>query len=166
MPPKITDPVVWHQAELLMQPAFIRIIDNIRQQLDESTWKGTYQDVLIWPVGTTDETKAVVTQLLQQMEGAAPMELAEIEQTLTQMPTPYPGYHLCLQYQGLQQVSVELWELCYQVCFHNYSPYLEKSDQIQIDTSLIDETGDVDWQRLDAKAAELVNQVFANLPSV
>jgi len=28
--------------------------------------------------------------------------------------------------------------------------------------SLIDETGDVDWQRLDAKAAELVEQVFAN----
>lgn len=165
MPPKITDPVVWHQAELLMQPAFIRIIDNIRQQLDESAWKGTYQDVLIWPVGTTVETKAVVTQLLQQMKEADPMELAEIERTLTQMPTPYPGYHLCLQYQGLQQ-SVELWELCYQVCFHNYSPSWEESDRIQIDTSLIDETGDVDWQRLDAKAAELVNQVFANLPTV
>jgi len=54
-----------------MQPTFIRIIDNIRNQLDESAWKGTYEDVLIWPVGTTDETKAIVTQLLQQMEGAA-----------------------------------------------------------------------------------------------
>jgi len=32
--------------------------------------------------------------------------------------------------------------------------------EVQIDTSLIDETGDVDWQRLDAKAAELVEQVF------
>ena len=165
MPPKITDPVVWHQAELLMQPAFIRIIDNIRQQLDESAWKGTYQDVQIWPVGTTDETKAVVTQLLQQMESATPMELTEIERALTQMPAPYPGYNLCLQYQGLEQVSVELWELCYQVCFRNYSPSLDQSDGIQIDTSLIDETGDVDWQRLDAKAAELVNQVFANLPT-
>lgn len=164
MPPKITDTVVWHQAELLMQPAFIRIIDNIRQQLDESAWKGTYQDIQTWPVGTTDETKAVVTQLLQQQEGATPMELAEIEQSLAQMPTPYPGYQLNLQYKELQQVSVELWELCYQVCFRNYSPSLNESNGIQIDTSLIDETGDVDWQRLDAKAAELVNQVFANLP--
>jgi len=41
--------------------------------------------VLIWPVGTTDETKAIVTELLQQLEGASPTELAEIEQTLAQM---------------------------------------------------------------------------------
>jgi len=64
MPPKITDTVAWHQAELLMQPAFIRVIDQIRMQLDESAWR-TYQNVLIWPVGTTDETKAIVTELLQ-----------------------------------------------------------------------------------------------------
>jgi len=47
--------------------------------------------VLIWPVGTTDETKAIVTELLQQLEGASPTELAEIEQTLAQMPTPHPA---------------------------------------------------------------------------
>jgi len=41
---KITDTVAWQQAELLMQPTFIRIIDNIRNQLDESAWKGTYED--------------------------------------------------------------------------------------------------------------------------
>ena len=165
---KITDTVAWHQAELLMQPAFIRVIDQIRMQLDESAWKGTYQNVLIWPGGTTDETKAIVTQLLQQLEGAAPMELAEIEQALTQLPTPHPGYHLTLQHQGLQQVSVDLWELCYQVCFRNYSPSLAQAAhlEVQIDTSLIDETGDVDWQRLDAKAGELVQQVFANLPTI
>ena len=168
MQPKITDTVAWHQAELLMQPAFIRVIDQIRMQLDESGWKGTYQNVLIWPGGTTDETKAIVTQLLQQLEGAAPMELAEIEQALTQLPTPHPGYHLTLQHQGLQQVSVDLWELCYQVCFRNYSPSVDESggSAVEIDTSLIDETGDVDWQRLDAKAGELVQQVFANLPTI
>ena len=168
MPPRITNQVAWQQAELLMQPAFIRVIDRIRIQLDESAWKGTYQDVLIWPAGTTDETKAIVTELLQQMQGAEPMELAEIEQALTALPAPYPGYQLSLQHQGLQQVSVDLWELCYQVCFRNYSPSLDESAswEVQIDTSLIDETGDVDWQRLDAKAGELVDQMFANLPTV
>jgi len=30
----------------------------------------------------------LVTELLQQLEGASPTELAEIEQTLAQMPTP------------------------------------------------------------------------------
>ncbi len=168
MPPKITDPVAWQQAELLMQPAFIRVIDHIRQQLDQSAWKGTYQDVLIWPLGTTDETKAIVTQLLQQLETAAPMEMIEIKQTLTQLPTPHPGYHLCLQRQGLPLVSVDLWELCYQICFRNYSPslYESLSQEVKIDTSLLDDTDDVDWQRLDAKVGELIEQVFAKLPDV
>jgi len=166
MPPKITDTVTWQQAELLMQPAFIRIIDQLREHLDQSAWKGTYQDVLIWPDETTDETKAIVTQLLQQLETASPSQVAEIKQALTQLPTPHPGYHLCLQHQGWQQVSVDLWELCYQVCFRNYRASLDEptTREVQIDTSLIDETGDVDWQRLDAKAGELVKRVFANLP--
>jgi len=167
MPPKITNPVAWQQAELLMQPAFIRVIDHIGKQLEESSWKGTYLDVLIWPAGTKDETKAIVIQLLQQKEAAAAEDLADIDKALSQLPNPYPGYHLCLQRQGLQQVNVDLWELCYQVCFRHYSPSLNESASgaVEIDTSLIDETGDVDWQRLDAKAGELVEQVFANLPT-
>lgn len=166
MPPKITNPIAWQQAELLMQPAFIRVIDHIGKQLEESGWKGIYQDVLIWPAGTTAETKAIVTQLLQQLEITSGEDLAEIEQALSQLPQPHPEYHLCLR-QGLQEVKVDLWELCYQVCFRDYSPSIDKlaSDAVEIDTSLIDETGDVDWQRLDAKAGELVEQVFANLPS-
>lgn len=167
MLPKITDTVAWQQAELLMQPTFIRVIDHIRAQLDESAWKGTYQDVLIWPDGTADETKNIVTQLLHQMKTASPEELVEIEQALSHLPTPYPGYQLCLQRQGLQQVSVDLWELCYQICFRNYSPSgSAATSAVEIDTSLIDETGDVDWQRLDGKTGELVEQVFANLPEV
>jgi len=93
MPPKITNPVAWRQAEILMQPAFIRVIDNIRKQLDESSWTGTYHDVLIWPPNTTDEIKALVTQLLQAMETATPQEADEIRQTLTRLPMPHPGYH-------------------------------------------------------------------------
>ena len=156
MPPKISNTVAWQQAELLMQPAFILIIDHIRKHLDQSTWKGTYQDVLIWPDGTTDDTKTLVEQLLQQVESASPTELAEIKQALSQLPTPHPGYHLCLQRQGLPQVNIDLWELCYQVCFRNYSPSLaaSASQEVQIDTSLIDEIGDVDWQCLPMYAAQ------------
>lgn len=165
MPPKITDTVAWQQAELLMQPAFIRVIDHIRKQLDVSAWKGTYEDVLIWPVGTTDETKTFVNQLLQQTKTASPEEQAEIEQALTQLPTPHPAYYLCLQRQD-QQFKVDLWELCYQVCFRSYSPEVVKATgmAVEIDTSLIEETGDVDWIRLDDKVGKLVEQVFANFP--
>ncbi len=162
MPPKITNPTAWQQAELLMQPAFIRVVDNIRKLLDVSDWKGTYQDVLIWPPDTSAETKAAVTRLLQELETATPEKAVEIREALAHLPMPHPGYHLCLQRQQ-QQVSIDLWELCYQVCFLDYS-YLS-NDVVEVDTSLIDETGDVDWNALDAKTKKLVEQVFANLPN-
>lgn len=160
MPPKISNSVAWQQAELLMQPAFIRVVDNIRKLLDVSSWTGTYQDVLIWPTGTTDETKAIVTKLLQDLEAVTPEQALEIRETLSRLPMPHPGYHLCLQRQQ-QQISIDLWELCYQVCFREYIP---GNETVSIDTNLIDENGDVDWQRLDTKTKELVEQVFANLP--
>lgn len=160
MPPKITNPVTWQRAELLMQPAFIRVVDNLRKHLDTSTWTGTYQDVLIWPANTSDRTKALVTQLLQEMENATSEQADEIRNTLSRLPMPHPGYHLNLQRQE-QQVSIDLWELCYQVCFLDYSP---ENEAVSIDTSLIDELGEVDWLRLEEKTKELVNQVFANLP--
>jgi hypothetical protein len=160
MPPKINNPVTWQQAELLMQPTFIRVLDNIRKLLDNSTWTGTYQDVLIWSADTTDETKAIVMRLLQELETATPEEQNKIRQTLAKLPTPHPGYHLSLQRQE-QQVSVDLWELCYQVCFLDYSSV---NATVDVDTSLIDEMGDVDWQKLDFKVRELVEQVFENLP--
>ncbi|MEA5514904.1 hypothetical protein [Nodularia sp. UHCC 0506] len=160
MPPRITNPVTWQQAELLMQPAFIRVVDNIRKHLDASTWKGTYHDVLIWPTNTTDEMKALVTQLLQEMETATLEQADEIRATLADLPMPHPGYHLLLQRQQ-HQVSIDLWEICYQVCFINYSPVNEVAN---IDSSLIDDAGEVDWQCLENKTRDLVNQAFATLP--
>ncbi len=160
MPPKITDSNLWHQAEMLMQPAFIRVVDNIRKQLDVSPWKGTYQDVLIWSPGTTEETKATVTRLVEELETATPEQADEIRRTLAKLPMPHPGYHLCLQRQE-QQVNVDLWELCYEVCFRDY---VSGYEAVAVDTSLIDEQGDVDWNRLDLMAKELVERVFAKLP--
>jgi hypothetical protein len=125
MKPKITSPIAWKQAELLMQPAMIRVLDNIRKQLEESVWTGTYQEVQV----------------------------------------PIPGYQLILEHQGDRR-SVDIWELCYRVCFVNYQSAHTpmQSQEVIIDTFLIDEdTGDVDWNRLDAKANELIKQVFANL---
>lgn len=127
MKPKITNMVAWQQAELLMQPAFLRVIDNIRKQLEQSVWKGTYEEVQY----------------------------------------PYPGYLLCLQHRDYQ-MSVNLWDLCYQVCFLDYKPTHSEweSQEVDIDTSLIDETGDVDWERLEVKTRAIVEQVFTDLPDV
>lgn len=164
MPPKINDSVTWQQAEILMQPAFIRVVDNIRKQLDVSSWIGTYHEVLIWPGNITDETKAMVTNLLQEMETATPEQADKIRKTLSHLPVPHPGYHLRLQRQE-QQITIDLWDLCYQVCFINYSPDAVNAEAVEIDTSLIDEIGEVDWQHLEVKTKELVEQVFTNLPT-
>jgi hypothetical protein len=166
MPPRITDPVAWQQAELLMQPAFIRVIDHIRKHLDESAWRGTYENVLIWSPDTTEEMKTRVILLLQELDGASPERTAEIESAIANLPTPQPGYQLSLQNQN-QQYNFDLWELCYQVCFQQYSADPTASnDSVEIDTSLIDETGEVDWLRLDTKASEAVEQMFSSLPKV
>lgn len=124
MKPKITNMVAWQQAELLMQPAYLRIVDNLRKQLEESAWKGSYEEV----------------------------------------QSPYPGYLLRLQHKD-HEFRINLWELCFQVCFLEYQlTHSEvESQDVQIDTSLIDETGDVDWERLEAKTQGIIAEIFANL---
>ncbi len=127
MKPKFTSMVAWQQAELLMQPAMIRIVDNLRKHLEQSDWEGTYQETHF----------------------------------------PYPGYQLNLS-KGDRQEIVDIWELCYQLCFSNYhlTHAPQEMQEVEIDTSLIDEQGEVDWNRLDTKAQQITNQVFASLPPV
>ena len=125
MKPKFKNTLDWEQAQLLMQPALIRVIDNIRKQLDQSSWEGTYQEIT----------------------------------------TPYPGYLLCLTYHD-NSATVDIWNLCFQVCFQNYySNSTEASEEVEIDSSLIDETGEVDWHSLETKTQKIIKQVFANLPT-
>ncbi|MBE9177408.1 hypothetical protein IQ268_02310 [Oculatella sp. LEGE 06141] len=167
MMPKFADSIAWKQAELLMQPAFIRVIDNIRKQLERSPWKGEYRTIQTWPEGTPDEVQGNVANLQQQLTSATPEEAAKLEQELAQLPQPYQRYELCLEQQGLQ-ATIDLWELCYQICFRNYdaSTSATLNHLVEIDTALIDETGDVDWQRLDHKTKQLVEGVFAHLPTI
>ncbi|MDJ0633403.1 MAG: hypothetical protein QNJ34_09465 [Xenococcaceae cyanobacterium MO_188.B29] len=131
MKPKFKTRLAWEQAQALMQPALIRIIDNLRKQLEESEWEGTYKEV-------TD---------------------------------PFPGYHLCLTRQK-RSLEIDIWQLCYQVCFNNYVPLPENmfsqddqsTQEVDVDTRLLDEMGEVDWQLIEAKAQQSVRELFANLP--
>ena len=131
MKPKFKTRLAWEQAQVLMQPALIRIIDNLRKQLEESEWEGTYKEV-------TD---------------------------------PFPGYHLCLTRQK-RSLEIDIWQLCYQVCFNNYVPLPENmfsqddrsTQEVDVDTRLLDEMGEVDWQLIEAKAQKSVRELFANLP--
>ncbi len=166
--PKFANTLAWNQAELLMQPAFIRLIDNLGKQLEASLWKGTYKAIQIWTEEISEETKAQVAELQQKLAAASPEEAEQIEAKLENLPTPHLAYQLCLE-RGDRQVTVDLWELCYQICFRNYSPVLNALDKdlvVEIDTSLIDDTGDVHWERLEAKTKWLIEQIFSSLPNL
>jgi hypothetical protein len=168
--PKFQNIAVWQQAEALMQPAFIRLIANISKQLEQSTWRGDYENVEVWAEGTSEETKTRVFLLRQQLESAPADQVERIEAALEQLPKPYPGYQLRLT-RSEQRITVDLWEVCYQICFQDYDLLSGTSqgegiegEGVAIDASLFDETGDVDWNRLDEKAAQIVAQIFAKLP--
>ena len=45
MQPKFKNIQAWEQAQVLMQPTFIRVIDNLRKQVESSNWEGTYQEL-------------------------------------------------------------------------------------------------------------------------
>ncbi|MBZ8179442.1 MAG: hypothetical protein SAL07_24375 [Oscillatoria sp. PMC 1051.18] len=132
MKPTFKDIQAWEQAQLLMQPAYIRVVDNLRKQLEKGNWKGNYEKT----------------------------------------ETPLPGDRLILTHKDCT-VTVDLWSLCFQICFRNYNRdllYVAEEDtsatsEVEIDTNLIDETGDVDWEKLEAKTKQTIETLFANLPS-
>jgi hypothetical protein len=168
MLPKFASTTAWQQAELLMQPVFIRVIDNLRKELEQSSWRGTYREEPIWADNIPDDIKATVTSLQNELQTASPERRTEIEAALTQLPQSHPGYFLCLQ-KGDREVTVDLWQLCYQICFRNYNPVVNILDKptVEVDTSLIEaETGEVDWVCLDDKTKQIISQIFATLPSV
>ncbi len=164
MKPRFADIETWRQAEILMQPAFIRLIDNLRKQLEVSNWQGTYQEVMVWADGIPDEVKSNVLKLQSQIESASPEAAAEIEETLSHLPKPYPGYELHLQKEE-QKITVDLWELCYKICFQPEGAVLSDDRPVVADTSLLEAaTGEVDWTQLDLKTKQIVTEVFKGLP--
>ncbi len=129
MKPTFKTRLAWEQAQVLMQPALLRVVDNIRKELESSTWRGSYKEV----------TK------------------------------PIPGYHLCLTRRE-HQIEIDIWELCYQVCFKEYNPIHhifseddENNYEVEVDTRLLDDLGEIDWQLLESKAQQSVRKVFQSL---
>jgi len=122
MSPKFTDTQTWQQADLLMQPVMIRLVDNLRKQLEQTSWHATYE----------------------------------------QTESPIPGYHLHLTLDAQERV-VDIWELCYAICFQSYQ--LGKTDlqTVTIDPALLDAEGNVDWHYLNDKAQQVVAQILTVL---
>ena len=126
MIPKIKNALAWEQTQKLMQPAYIRVVDNLRKAIEDSSWRESYQEV----------------------------------------QTPLPGYELSLSSEE-KEIKINLWELCFEVCFQDYqrgSVPLDAALTVDVDTSLLTEdTGEVNWERLDEKAMGKVEQLLENL---
>jgi len=162
--PRFSSTAAWQQAEVLMQPVFIRLVDNIRKELDHSSWRGSYREEAVWPDSVPPAVREQVTALQQQLAIASPEEALALEEALARLPKPLPSYFLCLEQNG-KTVTLDLWQLCYQICFVNYHPLLLQDEEVtvEVDATLLDEAGDIDWQRLDAKAQGVVQQIFVSL---
>lgn len=117
MPPKFKDKVTYEKAELLMQPTFLRVLDNIRKETEISNWESNYEEI----------------------------------------SEPFPGYLLCLKKEN-NLLKFNVWELCFQICFLNYT--LDEEQIVEIDPKLLDETGEIDWHSLETKTQKLIKKIF------
>lgn len=168
MKPQINDLKTWNQAELLLQPAFIRLIDNFRKAVEGTDWESRYEDLQDWPEGTTEAEKARWAELSALLESTQPVDVNAVEAELSALPTPELSYRLNIE-KGEQQIQFDLWQLCYQVCFQAYVPGLpsdvgHETQAVEIDDRLLDAQGEVDWVALDSKVLSIVEQIMQSLP--
>lgn len=144
----------WYLAAQLVQPALIRLVDQLRQQLEGSAWKSSYETVEVWPENSPDSQ-------------------ADQEQTETEPQILYWLYLTPKESSNdTKRIAINLWELCYQICFASYTPILDcpkirdfQLGEVAVDRSLFDDHGEVDWNRLDTKAAAMVQQMINSLPT-
>lgn len=171
--PTFADQAAWAQAEILMQPVFIRLIDNLRKSLETSDWKGDYRETLVWDDDVSDEAKSRFALLQQELKNTRSVDrILELEDVLAELPTPEIIYELHLSH-GDQVVIWDLWDLCYRICFqegasgsNNGSSDPNPTDiPVEVDTTLL-EDGDVDWIALDEKTKQIIHQMFAQLPPI
>ncbi len=156
------------QANQLMQPCLIRVIDNIRKHTETLDWRSEYIEQARWPATATADQRQRVRDLAGQLSAASPAAAEEIRQQLSQLPTPTPAYELKLtQGPGValgedaaavaspeeaRTVTLDVWELCFGVCFSDYQP----QHPVAVDPTLLYDDGEVNWMALDDKAKALV----------
>ena len=167
--PKFATPLDRTKVEQLMQPALIRVIDNVRKQLDASDWQGKYEEALIWPADTNETQKQAYATLQKRLHGVPPEEHDRVAALMAQLPQPSPLYTLRLSKSDFPDQTVDIWQLCYRVCAQLEESSLEKSSLedrvIAADISLLDEDGEVDWRSLDDKTRALIEDIFKHLPT-
>ncbi len=154
---------------LLLQPALIRLIDQLRLQLTGSNWQWSYQTHEIWPENVPQFARDRYGQLQAQLDTVKDTEAEVLDAELATMVMPVPVYFLDL-IQGDRQLRINMWELCYQICLQEYSPVLASASLdspalalYSLDPTLLESDETIDWSKLDQKAADVVSQMLEGL---
>ncbi|MGF1569354.1 MAG: hypothetical protein ACFCVD_15015 [Nodosilinea sp.] len=144
------------QASQLMQPCLIRVLDNLRKQTEILDWQSNYVERVLWPSEATEAQRQQVQALAAELDTASPEDVPALRQQLSQLPSPVPAYELQLT-RGDQTQTLDIWELCFQVCFRDYVP----QHPATVDETLLEDTGDIDWIALDEKARGRVEEALS-----
>ncbi|MEY2985239.1 MAG: hypothetical protein RLZZ568_1856 [Cyanobacteriota bacterium] len=126
-------------------------------------------------------TAAIWEQADCLMQPALIRTIDQLRQALETLPwrshyeaiqDPIPGHQLVLE-NGDRLYRINLWDLCFQVCFVNYRPrpFVDNLPDnyepfwVEIDQTLFCETT-IDWTALDQKAQTCIQRMIAALPPV
>lgn len=157
------------QLALLLQPALIRLIDQLRQQLTAASWAWSYDTIELWPDEVPSEVRSQYTEMLQALETASDDDAEIIQDVLETLPQPVPLYRLDVTLEDTVY-QINMWELCYQICLKKYVPNLSnmtvQSPQLEkqrLDPELLDSSGGIDWVVLNEKAKKVVESLMKQL---
>lgn len=161
MPPQFSDPQLFDQAERLMQPSLLRLLDHLRRQVAATTWTHRFETLQIWAENVPQAVQQQWQALGDRLETSSDeVEVAELQDQLANLPQPTYAYQLCLE-KGDQSVIFDLWDLCYHTCFSNHQPEIDYEPQIR--PGLLEEAGDVNWDQLDLQAQHMIEDLMTGL---
>ena len=156
---------------LLLQPALIRLIDQLRQQLTEEKLIWSYETIEVWPDEVPNQVRSQYQEMIQALEKAKGEDALTIQDVLMTLPQPIPLYRLDVTYKETE-FAISMWQLCYQICFESYVPVLSDFsvdppdiDNLEVDSQLIDESDQVDWVALNHKAQSVVSELVQGIRS-
>ena len=154
-----------------MQPALIRLIDQLRQQFTEASIEWTYETTELWPKDVPQSTRQQYQEMTAALEIANDEDADKIYEVLETLPQPVPLYRLEIEQQQ-EKILMNMWELCYQICLQKYKPKLQRMQVeapnlsgYKLDQSLWESSNDIDWEGLDRKAQKVVARMIQSLPS-
>ncbi|NJN23499.1 MAG: hypothetical protein HC810_02680 [Acaryochloridaceae cyanobacterium RL_2_7] len=88
---------------MLMQPALIRLIDQLRQQLTAASLKWTYETTELWPNDVPQTLRQQYQEMTEALEIANDDDADKIYAVLETLPQPVPLYRLEIE-QGNEKL--------------------------------------------------------------